>query len=84
MVEHDGIITIIMRENRNSNGWVTGTYVWQYNCDSDTWTPLAKACSGAKFVNNRMAAKISYADCINPHDCVALMRYTYTYDIVQL
>ena len=84
IVERNGIITIIMSENRNSNGWVVGTYVWQYDCANNSWNPLAKACSGAKFIDNYTAVRIAYADCINPNDCTAAQRYTYTYDTIQL
>ncbi len=84
MVEHDGIITIIMTENTNSNGWVIGTYVWQYNCYNNTWKPLATKCSGAKFVNNRKAVQISTADCINPEDPTYLQEYKKSYRTIQL
>ncbi|MDE6485485.1 MAG: SHOCT domain-containing protein [Duncaniella sp.] len=84
MVERDGIITIIMSENRNSNGWVYGTYVWQYHCNSDTWNVLAKECSGAKFINNRTALEINYAECINPEDPTYLQEYRNQYKYLQL
>ena len=84
MVDHNGIISIIMEENRNSNGWIEGTYVWQYNCYTGKWTPVAKACSGAEFVNNRSAVKINNASCINPEEPTYLQRYTNNYTTIKL
>lgn len=59
MYAYDGIVTIIMSEDRNSNGWLDGTYVWQYNCRTGAWKPLARACSGAKFVDGRRSVQIN-------------------------
>ena len=84
MVEHDGIITIIMSENRNSNGWVDGTYVWQYDCYNNTWKALAEACSGAKFTNDYSTVEVNYATCINPDAPTYMMEYTYHYKTFRL
>lgn len=82
--QKNGILTIIMSEMRNSDGWVEGTYVWQYNCETGAWKPLAKACSGAEFINNDTAVKITYAHCLNPNTYTADKRYKYTYKTIKL
>lgn len=84
MRERNGVITIIMFESRNSDGWVEGTYVWQYNCKTGMWKPLAKACSGAEFVNNDKAVKVNYAECINPDDPTFLKKYRNHYKTIPL
>lgn len=84
MTERNGIITIIMTENRNSNGWVEGTYVWQYNCNTGSWKALAKACSGAEFINNGSAVKINNAECLNPDDPTYLQKYRSHYKTIRL
>ena len=84
MVERNGIITIIMSEKRNSNGWVEGTYLWQYNCNNGTWMALARACSGAEFVNNRSAIRINNAEILNPDDPTYLQEYRNHYRTVRL
>lgn len=84
MVERGGVITIIMSEMRNSNGWLEGTYVWQYNCDNGSWNALARACSGAKFVNDRKSVKINWAECLNPEDPTYLQEYKNNSEIIKL
>lgn len=84
MVENNGIITIIMSEIRNSNGWIEGTYVWQYNCDTGSWKCLAKECSGAEFTNNRKAVKVGYAKSKNPDDPIYMQEYQYSYKNLKL
>lgn len=61
-----GIITVIMSEMRNSNGWIEGTFVWQYNCRTGAWTPLAEEVSGAEFVNGRKSVRINRTEILNP------------------
>lgn len=83
-VVRNGVITFIMSEMRNSNGWVEGTYVWQYNCNTGAWKCLAKACSGAEFTNNRTSVKIDNAECLNPDDFTYLQEYRHNYRTVKL
>lgn len=79
-----GVLTIIMTENRNSNGWIEGTYVWQYFCTTGSWQALATECSGAEFIKNRTAVKVSYAESKNPDDPVYMQEYRYTHRIFNL
>lgn len=81
----DGVITVIMIEKRNSDGWIEGTYVWKYDCISEKWTPIATACSGAKFTNNRKKVTVYYAECINPEEPSTLGKeYDYRYETFEL
>lgn len=84
MVDHDGIITIIMSEYRNSNGWLEGTYVWQYDCYSDSWKAIAKECSGAEFVDDRNVVKINNAECLNLEEPTFMQEYRSHYRTVRL
>lgn len=84
MVEKNGIITVIMDEMRNSNGWLDGTYVWQYNCDTEAWKPIVKGCSGAEFTNNRKSVKIDYAESINPDEPIFAQEYRHSYKTINL
>lgn len=80
-----GVLTVIMSESRNSDGWVEGTYVWQYNCNSGDWKPLAKACSGAEFSADRKAVIIKNAICVNPDAiCTADKRYRFRTKTIKL
>lgn len=82
---NNGIITVIMSERRNSNGWVDGTHVWQYNCDTGAWKCIANVCSGAEFINNRTAVKIDNAECINPDAMTVMeMEYRHNYKTIKL
>lgn len=84
MVERNGVITVIMSERRNSNGWVEGTYVWQYDCYGNSWKAIARGCSGAEFVNNRTAVRINDAEILNPDDPTYLQKYGNHYRTVRL
>lgn len=84
MVERNGVITVIMSERRNSNGWVEGTYVWQYDCYGNSWKAIARGCSGAEFVNNRTAVRINNAEILNPDAPTYLQKYRNHYRTVRL
>ena len=84
MVEHDGVITVIMSESRNSDGWVEGSYVWQYNCYTGGWKALAKACSWAEFTDDRSAVRINYAECLNPDAPTYLKEYRNHFKTIRL
>ena len=84
IVENNGVLTVIMTEMRNSNGWVEGTYVWQYNCKTGAWKPIAKECSGAEFINNGKAVKIDRAICLNPDEPTFMQEYRHRYTTVNL
>lgn len=84
IVERNGVLTIIMEENRNSNGWVEGTYVWQYNILTGSWKPLAKACSGAEFTDGGRAVKVNYAECLNPDEPTYLQKYRNHFQTIKL
>lgn len=83
-VVRNGVITLIMTENTNSNGWVIGTYVWQYDCKNGTWKAIAKNCSGAEFVNEGTAVRYNNAECINPNDPTYMQEYRNNYKVVPL
>lgn len=64
--EHNGKITFILEENRNSNGWVEGTYVWTLNCADQSWGFVAEGVAGAEFIKGGAAVKITTAKILNP------------------
>ncbi len=82
--DHNGVLTIIMSEKRNSNGWVEGTYVWQYNCYSQDWKALAKECSGAEFVDSGNAVRVNYAEILNPEEPTFMQEYESHYTTIRL
>ncbi len=84
MKDKNGIITIIMSEMRNSNGWIEGTYVWQYNCQTGTWKAIARECSGAEFVKDGAAVRVNYAECLNPDEPTYLQKYRDHYRTIKL
>ncbi len=84
MRERNGIITVIMSERRNSNGWVEGTHVWQYNCDTGAWKALAKECSGAEFNSDATAVRVNYVEILNPDDPTFLQEFRDHYKTVRL
>lgn len=64
--EHSGKITVVLEENRNSNGWVEGTYVWTIDCSNRNWKCVANGVAGAEIINGGSAVKITTAKILNP------------------
>lgn len=84
ITENGGKITVIMEEMRNSNGWVEGTSVWTIDTYNRQWKSVAQGVSGAEFVNNGTAIKITVAKDLTPDEPTFAKQYSYTYRTISL
>lgn len=84
ITEHNGKITVILEENRNSNGWVEGTYVWTIDCSNRNWKCVAEGVTGAEIINNGSAVKITEATIKNPDDPTFMQEYNTTTKTINL
>lgn len=66
ILEHNGKITVVLEEHRNSNGWVEGTHVWTIDCSNRNWECIADGVASAEIINNGSAVKITSATILNP------------------
>ena len=82
--ENNGKITVIMEEMRNSDGWVEGTSVWTIDTSNRQWKSVAQGVSGAEFVNNGTAIKITEAKDLTPDEPTFAKQYSYTYRTIAL
>lgn len=82
--EHNGKITVILEENRNSNGWVEGTYVWTIDCSNRNWKCVANGVAGAEIINGGSAVKITTATILNPDAPTFEQQYKESTKIISL
>ncbi|MDE7411727.1 MAG: hypothetical protein K2M94_06785 [Paramuribaculum sp.] len=81
---HNGKITIIIDEIRNSNGWIEGTSVWSIDCATREWKCIAKKIANAKFIRNGSAVEITTATSRNPDDPTFMQEYDFSSRIINL
>lgn len=82
--EHNGKITVVLEENRNSNGWIEGTYVWTINCSNKNWKCVANGVAGAEIINNGSAVRITTVTIKNPDDPTFMQEYEESTKIIYL
>lgn len=82
--ENGGKISVIMEEMRNSDGWVEGTSVWTFDTSNRRWKPVAQGVSGAEFVKNGSAVKITEAKDLTPDEPTFAKEYSYSYRTITL
>ena len=82
--ENGGKISVIMEEMRNSDGWVEGTSVWTFDTSKRRWKPVAQGVSGAEFVKNGSAVKITEAKDLTPDEPTFAKEYSYSYRTITL
>ena len=78
------VLTVLMEEMRNSNGWIEGSYACQYNCATGRWKPLAREVANVKFNDSRDAVKVTRASILNPEAPTCDQEYSYTYQTIPL
>ncbi|MBD5415772.1 MAG: hypothetical protein HDR46_05745 [Bacteroides sp.] len=81
IVEHNGVITVIIECNHRYNA----VHVWQFNCYDHLWNALAAECQRAEFIHRNTAVKICDEEyTINPHACNAAQRHLDKYQIIRI